>query len=198
MTDAELMQNIKTQWGMLFNQVTASFPAVKPSFLAALTANETGGDPNASRFEPAVFGKLGRVVTGNLDSYGSITAAQLLEFAVPTADAPASIEMARFVFANNLTRLRDLATSWGLVQIMGYHAIAFDTPNGVADLKNPVSEIPLACRLLAQFADGNGLDLSTNFAELFACWNTGRPHGQTADPKYIPNGLARMQLYENL
>lgn len=187
MTDAELMQSIKTQWGMLFTQVTGSFLTVKPSFLAALTANESAGNPNASRFEPAVLGHLVQVWLGRQANYGAITNRDL-HGVVPALEA-ASISVSLLV---------DLATSWGLVQIMGYESIAFQTPNGVADLKNPVSELPIACRMLAQFAERNGLDLATNFSELFDCWNTGRPHAPTADPHYIPNGLARMQLYENL
>ena len=36
------------------------------------------------------------------------------------------------------------------------------------------------------------------FAELFRCWNTGRPNGKTFDPNYVQNGLRRIEIYRRL
>lgn len=177
MTDQELMQNIKAQWGALFVQVTQD-SAIKPAFLAALTANESAGNPAASRYEPRVLGELAEVFVGRKANYGTITTAELAGISVDYMIA--------------------LATSWGLVQIMGYEVIPFKTVNGVQDLKSPVTELPIACRMLADFGTRFSLDLGSNYSELFACWNTGRPHAPTADPAYIPNGLKRMELYAAL
>lgn len=176
MTDLELMQTIKTKWGALLTQVTQT-ETIPPAFLAALTANESAGNAGASRYEPRVLGDLAEVVLAIKPTYGSITTAQL---------AGASLEY-----------LHDLATSFGLVQIMGYEVLFFETPNGVGDLKNPVTELPIACRMLADFRRRFAIE-ETDYGPLFDCWNTGRPHAPTADPKYIPNGLARMTLYESL
>src|SRR5579885_1982934 len=94
-------------------------------------------------------------------------------------------------------QMRSLATSYGLTQVMGYEAIAFHT-HGVEALRQPLSSLVITSRLLAQFASRFGLDLAKDFAELFDCWNTGRPHAPTADPQYVPRGLARLQLYQNI
>jgi len=51
---------------------------VPSEFLAALTANESGGDPRATRFEPGVYQHLKSVAEGRVASYGSI-AKSLLE-----------------------------------------------------------------------------------------------------------------------
>ncbi len=45
---------------------------VPAEFLAALTANESGGDTHAKRFEPGVYEHLKRVAAGQVTSYGSI------------------------------------------------------------------------------------------------------------------------------
>jgi hypothetical protein len=45
---------------------------VPAEFLAALTANESGGDPQANRFEPGVYQHLKSVAEGLTASYGSI------------------------------------------------------------------------------------------------------------------------------
>jgi hypothetical protein len=84
---------------------------------------------------------------------------------------------------------------------MGYEAIAFHL-DGAARLADPASELPVTLRMLADFAHRFGLDLtassSTAAGELFDCWNSGRPHAPTVDPQYIPNGLARMKIYQQL
>jgi hypothetical protein len=46
--------------------------AISAEFLAALTANESGGDPRASRFEPGVYQHLKSVAEGRATRYGSI------------------------------------------------------------------------------------------------------------------------------
>ena len=89
--------------------------------------------------------------------------------------------------------LRELATSWGLTQIMGYHMVGrAGTPH---DLVEPRFHFRVALELLAEFAERYQLNLARDFAELFRCWNTGQPYGATADPAYVENGLRRMDLY---
>src|SRR5882724_6854176 len=77
---------------------------------------------------------------------------------------------------------------------MGYEAVAFHLIDGVAALASPVTSMARTTIMLKEFARRNNLDVSKNFPELFDCWNTGRPHAPTADPTYIPDGLARMAL----
>src|SRR5579885_2603881 len=84
MTDADLMKRIHERYGPLLDSVAQSSSA-RPEFLAALIANEFGGDPDATRFEPAVFAALGEVLLGQKARYGSIGAQDLLLWAVPGA-----------------------------------------------------------------------------------------------------------------
>jgi len=187
MTDQELMQAIKTQWGELLDS-SCKASSVPPAFLAALIANESGGNPDAKRFEPGVLAHLFAVLLNRQAAYGSIGCADIVGFA-SSAQISATLNMQLIV------ALDQLSSSWGLVQIMGYEAIPYRL-DGVAALRNPVSEMVVALRMLAEFASRNALDLGKDFSELFACWNTGRPHSPTADPNYIPNGLRRMELYK--
>jgi len=51
---------------------------VPESFFAALTANESGGKPDAKRFEPKVFANIAAVLVGEQAKYGSLDAAAIL------------------------------------------------------------------------------------------------------------------------
>jgi hypothetical protein len=195
MSDQALMQFVKEKWGALI-QSTVSGGPLPASFLAAMVANESGGNENAKRFEPHVLSSLWQVLLGRTAAYGSIGGQDLVKFVTDTAGVPAVAP--RLLPADAFQRFDSLATSWGLTQIMGYEAIAFQLVATVDALKKPETELPITVRMLKQFAQRNALDLAKDFSELFDCWNTGRPHAQTADPEYIPNGLGRMKLYEAL
>ena len=58
--DQLLMAKIRANLRQYYSPAAGPFPE---SFLAALTANETGGDPTASRFESSVFAQLAMVAT---------------------------------------------------------------------------------------------------------------------------------------
>jgi hypothetical protein len=195
MTDQERMHVIKSMWSPLINS-TVSGGTLPASFLAALIANESGGDANAKRFEPLVLIALWKVLLGRTAAYGSIGGQDIVKFVAFAANIP--VVAPRLLPADAFQRLDSLATSWGLTQIMGYEAIAFQLGATVDALKKPDTELPITVRMLKQFAERNALDLAKDFDQLFDCWNTGRPHAQTADPQYIPNGLARMKIYEAL
>jgi hypothetical protein len=90
-------------------------------------------------------------------------------------------------------RQRAHASSWGLTQIMG-----LNYPGEALNLLDPGVNLEHAVVMLSDFAERYSLDLRAEFAELFRCWNTGGPYGETADPEYVPKGLARMKIYEAL
>ena len=105
--------------------------------------------------------------------------------AVPAADA--------------FQRLDALATSWGLTQIMGYEVFDFSAVSPTIEkIQTVEGSLQLSSLLLARFAQRWNLDLAADCDQLFDAWNTGRPHAPTADPAYIPKGLARMAIYEGL
>ena len=182
--------------------------SVPPEFLGALTANESGANDRAARFEPAVYRHLAAVVSGAAPAYGSIHAevlrAKLGRVLHPKADDFHAHFLTPPFCANHLSALaglpdealRELATSWGYTQIMGYHMV--ERRGTVNDLLQPAFHFHVALELLAEFAAAHQLDLAGEFAEMFCCWNTGQPYGKTYDPSYVEHGLSRMRIYKML
>ncbi len=178
---------------------------VPPDFLGALTANESAGAVNAARFEPVVFDRLKAVASGECVAFGTINALgldqEVQEMLRPKAcDFHAQFLTGEFLQAQRPTiaamnddLLRDLATSWGYTQIMGYHLIG--RPGTVRDLMDPAYHYRLALDLLEGFVRQYGLNPAKQFEEMFRCWNSGQPHGRTYDPNYVGNGLRRMGVY---
>ena len=178
------MNRIHQQWGPAITEA-CKYSSVPPEFLAALIAGESGGDPEAKRFEPRVFRKFCVVRSGLSREYAGITH----DFLASTEDGT----------------LRDWATSWGLTQVMGYHVAR--RPGGVAILKDPATHLKFALGLLGEFVERFQLNPKLEFEEMFRCWNSGAPYddpktprieGKTFDPKYVARGLARMEIYRGL
>jgi hypothetical protein len=193
MTDLELMQDIKTRFGATIAEA-CSVSSVPAAFLAALIANESGGNVNAKRFEHTVLAALWEVLLGRKAAYGSIARASLVGYVagvpIPTINVPANLP------ANAFQRVDALATSWGLTQIMGYHALEFGVT--IDALISPEDSLPVATKMLSGFARSFNLDVTKDFEELLRCWNGGHPTAQTFDPNYVPKGLARMALWSSL
>ena len=183
----------------------ANASSVPARFLGALTANESAGAPDAARFEPAVYRHLLAVAAGEAPAYAGIQTAEI-ERQIEDRLHPKAPEFhARYLtgaFAAGQGEpiaalrdevLRELATSWGFTQIMGYHVLG--RGRSVRDLVDPGRHYGLAVELLAEFARDYHLDLGREFEPMFRCWNTGQPHGKTYDPAYVENGMRRMDLY---
>jgi hypothetical protein len=188
-----LMTAMRKGWGGTIAEACKS-SSVPESFLAALIAGESGGHNDAKRFEKGVLAALWEVLLGRKAAYGSIGRADLVGYVTglqgTPINAPASLP------ANAFQRVDALATSWGLTQIMGYHVLEFGVT--MDSLNNPPAHLTLATKLLAQFAQHFQLDVTQEFGNLFRCWNTGQPDGKTFDPNYVPNGMARMQVYADI
>jgi hypothetical protein len=193
MTDLELMQQINEKYGPAI-AAACDVSSVPPAFLAALIANESGGNENAKRIEHGVLASLWEVLLGRTAAYGSIKRLDLVAYVagvtIPTINAPANLPSDAF------QRLDALAASWGLTQIMGYHAIEFDVT--IANLASPEGNLSLATHMLAKFAAQFQLDVTKDFEPLFRCWNGGHPTAATFDPQYVPHGLERMKLWATL
>lgn len=196
MSDLQLMQKIKGTYGALLAQ-TCGASSVPASYVAALIANESGGNTLEKRFEPAVLAALWQVLLGRKAAYGGIARADLVGY---VADLPAPAIAVPATLPNTaLQNLDGLANSWGLTQIMGYHCLEHAAPPlRPEDFTNPGTCLKKTLAMLAAFANEFSLDLAGDFAELFCCWNTGRPDGKTFDANYVPNGLARKVAYEAL
>jgi hypothetical protein len=197
--------------------------SVPEAFLAAIVGNESAGNPNSTRFEPAVFSRLVNVAAGRQAAFAPhgirkpLTALDLLAYASPGEMDPdrmvSEYQGAPFQpmppgapargLQWGLKRLTELATSYGLTQIMGWHLVEMAGYAGwawtVGDLLDPGKNLQCAVALLSYFGEHYQLDVSKEFEALLRCWNTGEPDGvPTFDPKYVPNGLARMAAYATL
>jgi hypothetical protein len=182
--------------------------SVPGEFLGALTANESAGNAAAVRFEPSVYRHLKEVAAGQRPRYVGIGAQALGQGLAEVLHPKTGEFHERFLNslfttgqADELARLadealRELASSWGFTQIMGFHVIG--RQGTVRDLIEPRFHYHLALQLLAEFAASYRLDLSRAFEQMFRCWNTGRPDGKTADPAYVEKGLRRMEIYRAL
>ncbi len=151
---------------------------VPTAFLAGLVSVEDASlDPSATRFEPGIFSKLQRVRDGSLSQFNGITQSDIAN----ASDAA----------------LRNLATSFGLTQIMGFHVIAtFNNEITIADLRDPDQQLDLGVRFIETEA-GSHLD-NQEFDKVLRIHNTGKPNGVTFDPDYVPNALGVMSEYETL
>lgn len=201
---ATLPARVRARWHQVICGA-CQYSSVPVEFLGALVANESAGDPQAVRFEPAVYRHLQRVATGKTARYGSLTRARIeaevAEMLSPKSpafhatfltDAFSSAHAPELASARDAA-LRELATSWGLTQIMGYHMAG--RPGTARDLLEPRFHFRLAIELLAIFGERFELDLARDFEPMFRCWNTGQPYGATTDAAYVENGLSRMRLY---
>jgi|SRR5882724_1223993 len=195
MTDPQvaLMRIVRGHWRADIAAAVES-TIVPAAFLAALVANETGGNAQAVRFEPAVFSELAEVILGKRKAYSPrgvqhpLMRPELLNYIEPPGTSD---------FADCLERLAELATSRGLTQIMGWHSVEMARPTPGPQL-TPTFYLHFTVELLAYFASHYTLDQAKDFPELFRCWNTGEPDGQTFDPHYVSNGLSRMDVYAQL
>jgi hypothetical protein len=206
-TNLKLVRRVFTRCNEFIQEACRS-SSIRPEFLGALTANESGGDIGAVRFEPSVYRHLKAVAAGESRRYGGICGQALCEEVAEILHPKSGEFHERFLNSlflagqsSEISRLaddvlRELASSWGFTQIMGFHVIGRQAT--VRDLLGPRFHYRLANQLLVEFAESYQLDLSGDFEELFSCWNTGRPDGRTADPAYVRHGLIRMQIYREL
>lgn len=149
------------------------------SYLMALIQLECSGkNPPGTRFERHVYRRLKDVRDGKRDEYSGITKKHIAE---------ASDEA-----------LKNLATSWGPFQLMGYQCILLDVK--IKDIRGP-----RAVHYGAQWinlAYGKRLR-KEQYKDCFHIHNTGRPYPSTGipkthDPKYVPRGLAYMDRFKSI
>lgn len=138
-------------------------------FKALIILESSAKRPAPSRYESHVYDKLKSVKNGETERYGSFTTAQMQLYDDQT--------------------LKKLATSWGPLQIMGYHCI----PLGL-DFEQLQGES--AVKYAIEWADKSyGKYLRRgDFTNAFHIHNTGRPvpssgKTKTHDPDYIRKGM---------
>ena len=146
------------------------------SYLMALLMLECSGKkPAGARFEPHVYKRLQQVRDGKRRSYENVTPGHL-------ADASDDA-------------LRNLATSWGPFQLMGYKCILLDV--NIRDIRGP-NGVEHGADWINQ-TYGNNLRAG-RYQDCFHLHNTGTPYPKaglprTHDPQYVPRGLAMMDQF---
>jgi hypothetical protein len=178
------------------------FSSLPPEFLVALAMTESHGNPRAIRFEPAVHRRLQAFAAGQSTTPEGFVVDPATPELADRLHPKAGHYHLRYLtpeFAASHARalatlpdeaLRELACSWGFTQIMGYHVLC--RGGAVRDLLEPYQHFHLATQLLAEFVESYQLDPRCEFAELFRCWNTGQPYGETTDPAYVDKGLRHL------
>lgn len=170
--DSSLARTQKN-YGKEIDRICASKQLPAPYFKALTILESSGHKPAASRFEPHVYQTLIDVKEGKVKQYGRFNTAQMKLLSDET--------------------IRKMATSWGPLQIMGYHCV----PMGISfeDLQGPdAMEFAITW---AEQTYGAYLQ-NHNYKDALHIHNTGKPIPQsgritTTDPNYIDKGLSYIQ-----
>lgn len=141
------------------------------AYFKALIVLECSAKKNPpSRYEHHVFEKLSAVKNGKIKSYSGIRKADLEGYSDQT--------------------IKQLATSWGALQLMGYNClklnISIDELRGSNSLRHSI--------IWCEKNYGTYLK-NRDFRNAFHIHNTGKPHplfwvAQTHDPAYVSRGIA--------
>ena len=171
-TSYELNRSIEN-YGIQINKL-ATEANLPPSYFIALITLECSGKADVKpRFESHVYKSLKQVRDKTLANYGSITHKTIHD---------ASDEA-----------LRNLATSWGPFQLMGYQCIELGV--NVADIRGDNSLYWGVYWINKRY--GKALR-EKRFKDAFHIHNTGRPYPtsgkpMTYDPKYVDRGIHYME-----
>ncbi len=145
-------------------------------YFKALIILECKADKNPKgRFEAHVFEQLKNLRDSNR-KFGSISR--------------------KWVFNKTDSELKALATSWGPLQIMGYHSFYLGV--SVEELKGKNS---LRYGILWSQQNYGKYLQKKQYRDAFHFHNTGRPHpkwfAQTHDPNYVNKGLAYLSVLDH-
>jgi hypothetical protein len=195
--DISVMKKIGVSFGEAIAAARAS-SRIPESFIAALVANESGGNPLAKRFEILHFGEILAVLAGQRSTFnppGISRALGAADFAVFLNPDPVTTGI-NLPFSVAMSRAVALATSAGLTQIMGWHYLEFDLAY-LLPAPSVDKQLRMTMNLLAYFANRYTLSFTDDAAKLFACWNCGTPDpAKTYDPHYCARAVERMKIYE--
>jgi hypothetical protein len=195
--ELELMTKIRGTYAAYIRAAVVG-TVLPEAFVAALVANESGGDLIASRYEGFELSQFALVLAGKRASYQGIIASML------TARMAGSLSVAAAVNV-----LVDMSTSWGPCQVMGWQSVkrnyalaelrAIDKHFGrVRDILLDFGRQFYPAPFSAPMVPFAPVQKDAICEGLFHCWNAGAPGNPTADPSYAPRGINRMHIYEGL
>jgi hypothetical protein len=165
-------------YGAEIGRLAAKFD-LSPEFLKALIILECSGLKKVKpRFERHIYKRLQNVRAGKLEKFENIRPKDIHD---ATDEA-----------------LKNMASSWGPFQIMGYKCIWLDI-----QLKDLRGEDALYWAVKWIDLTYGDYIRKGRYKDAFHIHNTGRPYPdsgppKTYDPKYVPNGLMYMKHFEAL
>lgn len=144
---------------------------ISAAYLAALISLESSppGNPHSKRFEPRVYERLLELKHAGR-AWGGLKQNDLRRY----SDA----------------ELKQLATSYGLTQIMGYHCLSLGCT--IEELRGEY-HLQWAAAYM-QFHYGK-VAKKRDWPACFRIHNTGRPDGSTHREDYVERGMVRMEYY---
>lgn len=165
-----IMLRIYHTWNIEIERATLGTD-ISPNYLAALISLESHppGNASSSRFESSIYKRL-LDLKHDGRRFGIISR--------------------RKVSALNDEELREMATSYGLTQIMGYHCLYLGC--SIEDLKG---EYHLQWAVAWMEQNYRGLPGKRDWEGCFRIHNTGHPAGSPARKDYVERGLIRMDMY---
>jgi len=202
MTEQQVMEQVRRDFGPAIATARTG-TSVSAAFMAALVVNESSGSAEerlaANRFEKGVLRKIVLAALG-IETFSDPSLSRPIAQQEWLLEADYAIDRRRpgncsFMLAG-LQNFKELATSWGPMQLMGWHAREWGV--GLVEFRCREKHFQHACVLILHFAQKYKLRADRDFRNLFRCWNTGRPRGRTYDPNYVTNGLRRLKLYQQL
>lgn len=175
--DKFILERTEKNYGKEIDSV-ADLLEVNPNYLKALIALECSGRKEFKpRFEKHVFNRLKAVRDGKRKNYGSITK--------------------RTINGSSDAALKNLATSWGPFQLMGYQCIELQLK--VFEIRGKESVYWGTVWIKKRY--GKYLK-KKKYKDAFHIHNTGSPYPllgkpKTHDPKYVERGLNYIRFFEN-
>lgn len=146
---------------------------ITPAYLAAIISLESHppGNRDSERFEPYIFDRLKDLRDGDRP-FGKIRRAAIVRMTDP--------------------QLRELATSYGLTQVMGYHCLELGC--SIQDLRGPY-HLQWAVEYMVRHYGPHAR--KRDWEACFRIHNTGRPYGETTRKDYAEVGQLRMRYYDH-
>jgi hypothetical protein len=170
-----MLAKVNENYGAEVDKYALKF-GFSPAYLKALIVLECGGNkPAGHRFEKHVYHRLKRLKSGELKKYENLTPKDLHD---ATDEA-----------------LRNMATSWGPFQVMGYKCTFLDVQ--LKDLRGD-SSVYWGIKWIS-LTYGDYLKKG-KYRDAFHIHNTGHPYPATGppktyDPRYVSNGLNYMEQF---
>jgi hypothetical protein len=167
---------LRANYAHEIEEVCAEYNLPAEYFKALAILECSAEKPPQSRFEPKVFERLNEVKMNKKPNYSNLKHPQL----------------------KNLTeeQLRDMATSWGVFQIMGYHAYSIGiAPRDLQGSDGLRQSIVWIDKSYGQYLR------KRDFANALHLHNVGKPipitgEYETYSPNYIPRGLEFIKHFE--